>query len=248
MKRIEYTFMQPLGPYNIPYLREAERGKDKERRRRGWFQCPICGKEFSSVIKNVKDGNVKSCGCLAIQTKSLNGKKNAKNLTGQKFGNLTALEPTNERNRNQVVWKCQCDCGNIHYAPSAELIRGKVRSCGCVYSFGEQQIRQILQKLQIETKTQFQFEDCRNPKTNAKLYFDFYLPKYNCCIEYDGRQHFKEYSGSWEKLEDVQYRDSIKNKYCKEHNIPLIRIPYTDKSKLNEEYLKNKLEKICPVI
>ena len=244
-KRIEYNYMEPIGPYNIPYLREAEKGQDKERRRRAYFQCPICQQEFVSIIKNVKSGNVRSCGCLLTQARRENGKRNIKDLTNQKFGILTAIAPTQERNRGQVVWQCRCDCGNTHYAPSAELIRGNVQSCGCVYSLGEQQVKQILQELGIQVKTQFQFEDCRNPKTNAKLYFDFFLPDYNCCIEYDGRQHFKEYSNSWEKLEDVQYRDNIKNEYCKTHNISLIRIPYTDKSKLDEAYILNKLEETC---
>lgn len=68
--------------------------------------------------------------------------------------------------------------------------------------------------MNIKFEKQKSFKDCVNPKTNSKLYFDFCLPDYNCCIEYDGRQHFKEYSGSWDKLEDIQYRDNIKNQYC----------------------------------
>ena len=35
----------------------------------------------------------------------------------------------------------------------------------------------------------------------------------------------------------TQKRDNYKDKYCKDNNIKLIRIPYTDFEKLNKEYL-----------
>lgn len=54
-----------------------------------------------------------------------------KDLTGQKFGHLTVLEITPERRNRQVVWKCQCDCGNITYVVGASLRNGHTQSCGC---------------------------------------------------------------------------------------------------------------------
>ena len=67
-----------------------------------------------------------------------------KDLTGQKFGMLTAIEPTNQRQSGSVVWKCQCECGNITFASSQNLQRGDKKSCGCItendmsgYQFGE---------------------------------------------------------------------------------------------------------------
>ena len=53
------------------------------------------------------------------------------NLTNQRFGKLTALEPTNMRQHKSVVWKCQCDCGNIHYVATSRLREGSIQSCGC---------------------------------------------------------------------------------------------------------------------
>jgi len=68
------------------------------------------------------------------------------------------------------------------------------------------------------------------------------LPKYNCCIEYDGIQHFKSNGGYYTEdfLKAVQYRDKIKNQYCVDNNINLIRIPYTDLALINFNYLKKK--------
>ena len=56
-----------------------------------------------------------------------------KNLTGQKFGRLTALEPTNERYIDgSVVWLCKCDCGHLLKVIAHNLISGHTRSCGCL--------------------------------------------------------------------------------------------------------------------
>ena len=71
------------------------------------------------------------------------------------------------------------------------LRAGGVISCGCFKSSkGELKISKALKKLKINYENQKSFNNCRNPETNRKLFFDFYLPDYNCCIEYDGEQHF----------------------------------------------------------
>ena len=53
-----------------------------------------------------------------------------KDLTGQRFGDLVVLEITPERKNRQVVWKCQCDCGNITYVVGQALRSGHTKSCG----------------------------------------------------------------------------------------------------------------------
>ena len=98
-----------------------------------------------------------------------------------------------------------------------------------------------MQKLQIYFVKEKIFENCRNPKTNKPLRFDFYLPDYNCCIEYDGEQHFKEWGLSNTTLEERQFLDNFKNKYCKDNNIKIIRIPYWNYDKINEQYLLTRL-------
>ena len=63
--------------------------------------------------------------------------------------------------------------------------------CGCPKcnsSKGENEIRKYLNKYNINFKEQEKFENCKNEK---ELPFDFYLPEYNICIEYDGKQHFQ---------------------------------------------------------
>jgi len=60
--------------------------------------------------------------------------------------------------------------------------------------------------------------------------------KYNICIEYDGEHHFKSVSkyGGESFLEKVKKYDKIKNEWCSKNKIRLIRIPYTEKSRIFE--------------
>ena len=124
---------------------------------------------------------------------------------------------------------------------SDSLLHKGVSSCGCLNSLYNEKIKQILKDNNLTFIPEKTFSDCINPKTNAKLRFDFYLPDYNCCIEYDGEQHFKGWYNSVDSLQNIQYRDNIKNKYCKENGILLIRIPYWDKDKISIDYILEKI-------
>lgn len=53
-------------------------------------------------------------------------------LTGQKFGRLTAIKATDKRKNRKVVWLCQCECGNFIEVPSDSLRQSKTKSCGCL--------------------------------------------------------------------------------------------------------------------
>jgi very-short-patch-repair endonuclease len=80
--------------------------------------------------------------------------------------------------------------------------------------------------MRVQYIKEFTYPDCHNIRP---LPFDFYLPKYNGLIEYDGEQHFKEVPcwGGKKGLEDRQARDAIKTEFCRVNNIPLLRINYT---------------------
>lgn len=111
--------------------------------------------------------------------------------------------------------------------------------CSKRTSKGENKIMKILNENKIEFIHQYKYKDCRNINI---LSFDFYLPKYNCCIEYDGRFHFEsvDYFGGDEKLKYTQKNDNIKNSYCEYNNINLIRIHH--KIKDVEHFLIRKLK------
>jgi hypothetical protein len=116
----------------------------------------------------------------------------------------------------------------------------------CKHSSGEKLIQNLLKKMNIHHETQKCFYGCFNDKTGKHLTFDIYVPEFHTCIEFDGHQHFisVENWGGEESLKEVQYRDNIKNNYCENNDINLIRIPYTLTKLeivdiLNKEFNKN---------
>lgn len=202
-------------------------------------QCDCGGYKDVSQI-DLQRGHTTKCDFCS------QGQGKPKDISNQRFGKLVALYPTDKRDNGSIVWYCKCDCGNYCCKSSDKLVQGHTKSCGCMVSNGEELLQNIFLHEQIEFETQKTFEKCRNPKTNILLKFDFYLPKYNLCIEYDGIQHFEYSNHGWntkEKFDQTQYRDSIKNKFCEENNINLIRIPYTEFDKINASYIYDLLEK-----
>lgn len=97
----------------------------------------------------------------------------------------------------------------------------------CKESIGERTIRNFFEDNNISFISQFRFKDCKYKYT---LPFDFYLPNYNMCIEFDGEQHFESVNlfGGVSNFEMVKKRDNIKNLFCKNNGIKLIRISYKD--------------------
>jgi hypothetical protein len=111
----------------------------------------------------------------------------------------------------------------------------------CKNSIGENKIESFLKKNNFLFEREKTFDDCKNKE---KLPFDFYLSDINTIIEFDGEQHFKPmgYFGGLKKLLYTQQNDKIKNEYCKNNNIRLIRIPYYEINNIEKilyEYLFN---------
>jgi len=109
----------------------------------------------------------------------------------------------------------------------------------CNLSKGENQIKRILEEKCLKYHRQYSFKECKFKK---KLQFDFYIPNYNTCIEYDGIQHFKsiEFFGGDKTFNEIKEKDKIKTEYCFNNNIKLLRIPYFMD---NEQYI-NEIENI----
>lgn len=195
----------------------------KSENRDKYWKCQCdCGNFTEVLDSNLKNGNVKSCGCLRRQPSS-----RRVDITNKKFGYLTALYYNTEKSQpNRTYWHCKCDCGNKCDVLLENLVSSnRFPSCGCqTISRGEMKIEQLLKENNFSFEREKTFDSCINPKTNKLLRFDFFVNN-SYLIEFDGEQHFKD--GWFESLEDVQYRDNIKTQWCKDNNIPLIRIPYT---------------------
>ena len=103
----------------------------------------------------------------------------------------------------------------------------------CNVSKGEEKIKKILDLNNIKYIQQYRFIDCKFKKP---LPFDFYLPELNACIEFDGEGHYMsiDYWGGDASLKYTQNNDKIKNDYCSDRNIKLIRIPYWERDNIEE--------------
>lgn len=109
-------------------------------------------------------------------------------------------------------------------------------------SIGERRIAELLKEWGIGFEREMTFYGCVNPKTKKELRFDFYIPSYNLLLEYDGRQHYKLVGNQKaEELFSQMDRDKIKNLWCENNGIRLVRIPSKEYSRL-EWVLKDILE------
>lgn len=97
----------------------------------------------------------------------------------------------------------------------------------CRESVGERVISRYLDDNCLNYVRQKKFKDC---KYVSHLPFDFFLPDLNILIEFDGIQHYKPISqfGGEDEFKKTKIKDGIKNKYCLDNKINLIRISYQD--------------------
>lgn len=129
--------------------------------------------------------------------------------------------------------KCCCKkCGYEFEKLPIELLKG-IACMNCRSSKGEQLICSYLDRNHIAYTREKTFHGLNKIKP---LRFDFYLINEDAIIEFDGIQHYKPtmfHSHSWDeaitKFDDLKIRDELKNSYCQEHHIPILRIKYDEK-------------------
>ena len=109
-----------------------------------WLCECECGTIKEICITDLRNKGTVSCGCLRREkasqrvkemTKEERFENTMKDLTGQRFGKLVAIKPTDKRVGTNVVWEMKCDCGNTTYVHTGNLGKHhrKTRSCGCLH-------------------------------------------------------------------------------------------------------------------
>ena len=147
--------------------------------------------------------------------------------------------------------ECECPCGEKYFTNVAELTVDKrmfCQQCNRSQSRYERLVELELKSYDIVFVKQQKFDGCRSDITHYLLPFDFYLSDFNICIEVDGEQHFRPTNirgmsdkKAYETYAKTSYNDKVKDKYCRDSNIQLIRISYIQVK--NGEY-KNIIQSI----
>ena len=205
------------------------------------YECICdCGTIFITGGNGLRSGKCQSCGCY---NKERTSETHKIPMIGKKFGKLTVIEQVDSPNR-RIYYKCQCECGNYTTVVGEDIRSGHTTSCGCLKSKGEDSISKILRSANIPFEKEKTFDSCRFPKTNYHGRFDFYVNNHYL-IEYDGIQHFgiPNKWDTYESTEERKERDEYKTQWCKNNNIPLIRIPYMALSSLSLDDLQIETSK-----
>lgn len=95
-----------------------------------------------------------------------------KDLTGQTFCRLTVLSKVGKDKNGHAIWSCRCSCGSFINVLGTNLLKGNTKSCGCLESFGEERVAQVLSEMNIPFEREFSFSDLVS-KNGFPLRFDF---------------------------------------------------------------------------
>ena len=169
-------------------------------------------------------------------------------LTGQSFGYIKILKETGNRQVGDArrEWLAHCEACGKDFTIDSHGVQ-KMVSCGCLNNYSNEVIliRQLLEKNNIKYKQEITFENC---KDIGLLPFDFAIEDDNgraYLLEYDGKQHFKSIE-HWGGLESIRKHDLIKNKFCFDNNIRLLRIPFNKAYTLDDILLKTQKFLLTP--
>lgn len=191
-------------------------------------KCLNCG-NIEKIASNVLRSKRKHCICYQKKSTLID-------MTGETYGYLTVLSRDLSKehigHEQDSYWICKCNnCGSIKTIRGISLRKGVTRSCGCIKSHGEEIIVKLLNENNILYQREYSFKDLIY---KLPLRFDFAIfskdGSLSHLVEYDGEQHYKESSffGGQEGLKKRKIRDELKNNYCIDNNIPLIRIKYDE--------------------
>ncbi|MEM5592773.1 zinc-ribbon domain-containing protein [Niallia circulans] len=157
---------------------------------------------------------------------------------------LSSKDVTAGSNR-KVWWKCSECSYEWETTPNKRTGKGNTACPQCKFSKGEKKIASHLLHMKINYKPQYTFNDLTG-LGNGLLKFDFAILTENkdellFLIEYDGEFHYRKFYEE-QNYETLLTHDNLKNEYCKNNNIRLLRIPYWDFDNIEtliNEFYKN---------
>ena len=236
-----------MDKYNIKSRTQSPEPKiTKEKLKELYIDKKMSGLEIADITNFSKSIIYKWLDSYNIDTRSHLGnlksdnffKKQVNKLVGQEY---TFLDKYKGQNVKLKVRHNKCDF-EYRVEPGHFLQGRRCPKCNNIFS-GEERIKDFLEINNIKYEREYTFSDCYY---KGKLRFDFavfYNKRLYSLIEYDGSQHFKsvKYFGGERGFKKRKIRDNIKNNYCEQNEIKLIRIPFYKKNSLGK-ILSNKLD------
>lgn len=200
--------------------------------------CPIHGSFFQTPNVHLSGAGCPICGLKSTKFKNefIN---RARYVHGDKYDySKTIVKSSLEK----VVITCPIH-GDFKQQAYSHLIGCGCPQCSTSLSKGENKIAKFLLSNRVTYVSQYKIKNDNLFSNRKEMHVDFYLPKENIIIEYNGQQHYKEvsYFGGEIKFNEQKERDMALRQYCKEHGIKLIEIPYSDYDNI-ETILKKKLK------
>ena len=238
-QRLNYEYVKDkINEFGFKLLSNDYKNTDEKLK----VKCNKCGEIFYPTFHNLQKGSgcpkcydkLRSTSCIIPYEERLEYVK--------AFG-YDIITPKERYVNGAQKILLKCNHGHIYETTLNDFNDGR-RCSKCNQSKGEIRIKEYLKNNNINFIEQYKFDNCR---AKRKLPFDFYLPLFNILIEYDGRQHYEisKHFGGIDAFIGTKVRDTIKNIYCNENNIKLIRIPYWNFNNieiiLNEKII-NKLD------
>ena len=207
--------------------------------------CPVHGEFYQTPHAHLRGQGCPKCsnekkGKYQSKTTEEFIKK-AKEIHGDKY-DYSSVNYIKNKTKIEIICPAH---GSFWQTPSSHL---NYSGCPkCKESHGEQLIRNYLLSKQIAFESQKKF---KNLKDKQMLSYDFYIPKINLLIEYNGKQHYYKIKtwGGRKQFLIRKHHDWLKRKYAKDNGFSLLTISYKEHDKIEEilnEELKN-LTKIKP--
>lgn len=153
-----------------------------------WAKCLCdCGKEKTTRLSSLKNGDCSSCGC-----------EKRDDLEGRRFGKLTVIKFDHSEKR-QAFWLCECNCGNYSVVPTRNLKNGNTRSCGCE---GKKQYKNALADMSGGTRAGSLMRKPGKNNTSGRVgvYFNRARGKWTAQIKFKKKNYFL---GNYDNFKDA---------------------------------------------
>lgn len=215
------------GKYDYSKIKDLTNSREKV-----CIICPIHGEFLQRAGAHYLGAGCKKCSDEQLSKDRSLGKEEFIRRSQEVHKNLYDYSKVDYKNTATKVCITCKDHGDFYQKPGHHM-----RSSGCPlckHSIGERVILNWFKKRNIEIEHHFSYPDLLG-LGGKSLEFDFYVKRLNFLIEYDGEQHFRpvKFNGISEEKAKEQFRvsehhDALKNQYCAEKAIPLLRIPYKE--------------------